>query len=237
MNIPYHLGIIPDGNRRWARERGLPTFEGHRRSFDTAIKLFRTCRELGIHTVTFWAFSTENWQRKKKEVAYLMDLYQQMIDEFLPEARKEKVRIVHLGRKDRIPRKLKEKIEKAERETRNNNKYILNLALDYGGRDEILRAIQKMWAKTQNSRLKTQNSNKFQISNSKFSKYLDTANQPDVDLIIRTSGEMRTSGFLLWQAEYTEFYFFRKHFPDLKPKDIKKAIMVFSVRKRRFGGD
>jgi len=229
--IPHHLAIIPDGNRRWAREKGLLTLEGHRRGFEVGIKIARACRDFGIHTLSFWAFSTENWQRSKQEIAYLMRLYHRFLDQFLAEAKKEEVRIIHLGRKDRLEKSLILKLKKAEEETKNYQKHIFNLALDYGGRDEIIRAIEK-WRS--NSKLKTQNS---KLTEEDFSRFLDTANQPYPypDLMIRTSGELRTSGLLLWQSAYTELYFEKDYFPDLTPEHIKKAILAYSQRQRRFG--
>ena len=219
--LPDHIAIIPDGNRRWAREHGLPTLEGHRKGFDVGVKIARYIRSLGVHTLTIWAFSTENWNRKREEVSYLMRLYEVMLDKFFDEALKDNVRIVHLGRKDRIPKSLLKKIEDVEQKTRDNTKYILNIALDYGGRDEVLRAIKKLGNLTEES----------------FPKFLDTTGQPypNPDLIIRTSGEMRTSGLMIWQAAYAEFYFLQKHFPDLIEKDIDNALEEFAKRQRRFG--
>ena len=229
--IPNHLAIIPDGNRRWAKKKGLPTLEGHRRGFQAGIKIARTCRHLGIHTLTFWAFSTENWQREKNEIAYLMKLYYQFLDQHLKEAQKDKVRIIHLGRKDRIEKGLLLKIKKAEEETKNNQKHIFNLALDYGGRDEVLRAVNKLRS---NYQLPITN---YQLLEQDFARCLDTAGQPypDPDLMIRTSGEMRTSGLLLWQSAYTEFYFEKDYFPDFTSQHLKKAILAYSDRQRRFG--
>jgi len=229
--IPHHLAIIPDGNRRWAKERGLPTFEGHRRGFDVAVNLARACRKFGIHTVTIWGFSTENWRRSKEEVSHLMKLYEGMISKFSEEAKKEGVKLIHLGRKDRLPKTLIEKIKRAEEETKSNERNVLNVGLDYGGRDEIVRAIDK-WR--ENSKLKTQNS---KLTEEEFAKYLDTSGQPYPypDLLIRPSGEMRISGFLLWQTAYTEFYFIKKHLPDCTVADLKKAILDYSQRERRFG--
>ena len=219
--LPDHIAIIPDGNRRWARKHGLPTLEGHRKGFDVGVKIARYIRSLGIHTLTVWAFSTENFNRTQEEVSYLMRLYEKMLDKFLSEALKDNVRIIHMGRKDRIPKSLLKKIEDVEQKTRDNTKYILNIALDYGGRDEVLRAIKKLGNLTEES----------------FPKFLDTTGQPypNPDLIIRTSGEMRTSGLMIWQAAYAEFYFLQKHFPDLEPSDIDLAIEEFSKRQRRFG--
>lgn len=226
--IPNHIAIIPDGNRRWAREHRLPTLEGHRNGFETGVEIARYIRNLGVHTLTIWAFSTENWNRKKEEVSYLMRLYEKMLDKFLKEALKDNVRIIHLGRKDRIPKSLLKKIENVEQETRDNTKYILNIALDYGGRDEIIRAVSKMY----DLRFKIN-----ELSQQELEKFLDTSEQPypNPDLIIRTSGEMRTSGLMIWQAAYAEYIFFDKHFPDLKPSDINKAISEFAKRQRRFG--
>ena len=245
---PKHVAIIPDGNRRWARQRKLPTLMGHRKGFDRAMELVEASREMGIHTLTLWAFSTENWTRTKREVRYLMKLYQNMIGKNLKAAHEHKSQIIHLGRKDRIPRSLASKIEKAEEETRDYKKYILNFALDYGGHDEILRAIEKF----QESLRKTSgqagiknkdlwkevgNFEKYPIY--KFAEYLDTAGQPYPypDLMIRTSGEQRMSGFLLWQAAYAEYYFEKKCFPDFTPARLRKAIIEFSKRSRRFGGN
>ena len=143
-NIPNHIAIIPDGNRRWAKGHGLPSLEGHRRGFDVAIKIGRKIRSMGVHTLTMWAFSTENWNRSKEEVSYLMVMYETFIDKNLKEAMKEKIRIIHLGRKDRISKKLLDKIQNSEEKTRDFKNYVLNIALDYGGRDEIIRAVKKM---------------------------------------------------------------------------------------------
>lgn len=226
--IPHHVAIIPDGNRRWARAHGLPTFEGHREGLNVAIEISKYIRELGVHTLTFWAFSTENWNRTKNEIAYLMRLYEAMLDKFRSEALKDNVRIIHLGRKDRIPKSLLKKIDDIEEKTKNNTRHILNIALDYGGHDEILRAIKRI-----NDERITNN----ELTEVDFEKYLDTSGQPypSPDLVIRTSGEMRTSGLMIWHAAYSELFFLKKHFPDLNEKDIDAAIREFSKRQRRFG--
>lgn len=222
-----HLAIIPDGNRRWAKARNLPTLEGHRRGFESARKVVKYSREVGIHTTTLWAFSTENWSRTNEEVSYLMKLYADMVDNFLNEALKDEVRIVHLGRKDRIPKFLLDKIKKSEEETKNFKKNILNIALDYGGRDDVIRAIKKANEQNKIEELTEEN----------FGDFLDTTGQPypSPDLIIRTSGEMRTSGFMIWQAAYAELLFVDKHFPDFDTSDIDFAIEEFANRQRRFG--
>ena len=226
--IPNHIAIIPDGNRRWAKDRGLPSLEGHRRGFDVAVKIGRKIRSLGVHTMTMWAFSTENWNRSIEEVSYLMKMYELFIERNLKEAMREKIRIIHLGRKDRISKKLLERIQNSEEKTKNFKNYILNIALDYGGRDEVIRAIKKM----ENDKRKMQN-----LTEDNLNKYLDTADQPypNPDLIIRTSGEQRTSGLMIWQAAYAEYIFLEKHFPDLNEKDIELAIEEYSRRQRRFG--
>lgn len=229
-NILNHLAIIPDGNRRWAKERGLPTFYGHKKGFNQSIDLSKKARELGIKILTFWAFSTENWKRTEEEINYLMNLYEQMIDKNLEIALKEKIRIIHLGRKDRIKKKLKEKIIFAEEKTKNFNKYYLTIALDYGGQDEIIRAINNL--NSQNLNRKT-----FNLDENTFNQFLDTRNlpYPEPDLIIRTGGEMRTSGFMIWQAAYSEWIFYPKYFPDFTSDDLEKCINEYTKRERRFG--
>ncbi|OGM09466.1 di-trans,poly-cis-decaprenylcistransferase [Candidatus Woesebacteria bacterium RBG_13_34_9] len=228
--IPDHIAIIPDGNRRWARARGFHTFEGHRRGFNAAVKVARAARQFGVHTVTLWGFSTENWDRTNEEINYLMKMYEKLIDDYLKEAKKEGVRIFHLGRKDRLPKFLLKKIVYAEESTRNNNRYIMNIAIDYGGQDDILRAVKKIiQAGIKPKDLTTQ----------LFTSYTDLAAQPYpyVDLMIRTSGEQRSSGFLLWHSAYTEYYWENEHFPDFTPEKLKVAILDYSRRRRRFGGN
>lgn len=226
--LPNHIAIIPDGNRRWARTHGLSSFEGHRKGFEVSLKISKYIRSRGVHTLTFWAFSTENWKRTKEEIGYLMRLYAQMTDRYLKDALKENIKVVHLGRKDRIPNFLLKKIINIEEKTKNNTKNILNIALDYGGRDEVIRAINRMIDER-----RTNN----QLTEMDFENFLDTAAQPypSPDLIIRTSGEMRTSGLMIWQAAYSELYFLQKHLPDLNEKDIDAAISEFAQRQRRFG--
>jgi len=227
-NLPKHIAIIPDGNRRWAKEERLPTFEGHKKGFNQAIEIGKKARELGIKVLTFWAFSTENWKRTKEEISYLMDLYYQMIEINIKDALKEKIRIIHLGRKDRISNKLRLKIMEAEEKTKNFDKYYLAIALDYGGRDEIIRTINKI----NQSKISIKN-----FSEEKINQFLDTKDlpHPSPDLVIRTSGEIRTSGFMIWQAAYSEWIFYPKYFPDFTPFDLEKCIEEYKKRKRRFG--
>ncbi|MFI5240889.1 MAG: polyprenyl diphosphate synthase [Microgenomates group bacterium] len=228
--IPNHIAIIPDGNRRWARYRGLHTFQGHKKGFEAAVEVCRAARNWGIHTVTLWGFSTENWDRSKEEIKYLMRLYSRMIDEFLKEAKESHVRIYHLGRKDRLPKILLRKIAQAEEETKDFTKYIMNIGIDYGGHDDIIRAVQGMVR---------DNVPAEKINKKMFEDYIDTKGQPYpyVDLMIRTSGEQRTSGLLLWQSEYTEYFWEKDHFPDFSPEKLKGAVLDYSRRRRRFGGN
>lgn len=225
MNIPKHVAIIPDGNRRWAKEKGKNTYEGHKKGFEQLIKIAKKARNLGVKVFTVWAFSTENWKRSNEEVGYLMKLYEVMLDKYLSEALKDEVRIIHLGRKDRINNSLKNKIINIEEKTKNFDKSFLCIALDYGGRDEIIRGLNKI-----------RNSQSV-IDESNFNNFLDTKDLPfpNPDLIIRTSGETRTSGFLTWQAAYSEYIFIDKYLPDYTDSDFEKTIVEFSKRQRRFG--
>jgi len=244
INLPHHIAIIPDGNRRWAHEHNLPPLEGHRRGAQVVIPLLRAARQWGIHTMTFWAFSTENWHRSSVEVKMLMALFEDSIDRHLAEAKKEGVRIYHLGRRDRLPQSLRKKIMQAEEETRQNTKHILNIALDYGGHDEILRAIGRFLDDLARGKIRAEDLDEVigeyegKYPYYRFKNYLDTRDQPYPypDLVIRTSGELRTSGFLPWQSVYAEFYWEKVHFPDFTPEKLRAAIIDFSQRQRRFGG-
>jgi len=228
--IPDHIAMILDGNRRWARAKGLKPWEGHKAGYEAVIKIARTSRELGVHTFTIWAFSTENWSRPKVEIDKIMSLLRRGLKEFSKEADKEGVRLIHLGRKDRFPKDVVKMLSEMEEATKNNTKNILNLALDYGGRDEILRTVKKIVK----DKIPVE-----KIDEKLFSSYLDTDDQPypNPDLFIRTSGEQRTSGYLPWQLVYAEFYFERDHLPDFTPEKLKNAIIDYSRRRRRFGGN
>jgi undecaprenyl diphosphate synthase len=224
INIPNHLAIVPDGNRRWAKEKGLPIFEGHRRGFGVMRSIGRKAREMGIKVLTVWAFSTENWNRSEKEIEYLMDIYESWVDMHLEEAMKDKIRIIHIGRKDKIRKSLREKLKNAELKTKDFNKFYLGLALDYGGKDEIIRAIKTI-------------KNVTKLNENNFGKYLDTKElpYPNPDLVIRTSGEFRTSGFMLWQTAYSEYFILDKYYPDFTTNDLVESLNQYSKRKRRFG--
>jgi len=226
-SIPKHVAIIPDGNRRWAVKNNLPILEGHRRGFDVIKKVGKRARDLGIKVFSVWAFSTENWQRKKQEIEYLMDIFETWIDFHLKEAIEDNIRIIHLGRKDRLRDSLKKKLISAEEKTKTFKKHYLCIGIDYGGRDEIIRGINDVF---KNKSLK-------KISENEFNKYLDTKDlpYPDPDLIIRTSGEQRSSGFMIWQTAYSEYVFSNKYFPEFTPEDLEKYINEFNYRRRRFG--
>jgi len=228
MNIPSHVAIIPDGNRRWAKRKGLPTLAGHKKGFQRAIDIGKKARQMGIKILTLWAFSTENWQRSKEEVSYLMEIYKRLIDKYLKEALKEQIRIIHLGRKDRIDKILRGKIANAEEKTKKFNKYYLAVALDYGGKDEILRAAEKI----RNSKFEIR-----KLTEQNLDQLLDTKDLPfpNPDLIIRPGGEQRLSGFLLWQSAYSELLFVKKYLPDFTVDDFEQCIKEYMHRQRRFG--
>lgn len=243
--LPKHVAIIPDGNRRWAKAKGLPSLEGHRKGLEAVDEVLRFARDLGIHTATVWAFSTENWSRSQDEVSYLMQLFAESVERYLQEILDAGVRIFHLGRKDRIPDFLLKKIDYAEKSSIKNEKFVLNVALDYGGQDEILRAIGKILEEIKIGKLDSKDlSQEIGLYNGKYpiyllSKYLDTKDQPFPypDLVIRTSGEQRLSGFLPWQMAYSEIYFAQVHMPDFRKEEFAKAIKSFLDRNRRFGGN
>ena len=228
MNIPTHVAIILDGNRRWAREKGIPTLEGHRRGLNRVIEISKKARRLGIKILTVWVFSTENWDRSKAEVSYIMKLGERAVANYLKEALKEQVRIIHIGRKDRIPNNLRDKLREAEEKTKEFSKYYFCIALDYGGRDDVLHAAQQV----QSSKFKVQS-----LTEGLFDKFLETKDLPqsDIDLVIRTGGEIRTSGFMIWQAAYAEYIFVKKYMPDFSPQDFEECINEYSRRQRRFG--
>ncbi len=228
--VPDHIALILDGNRRWARAKGLNPWEGHKAGYQAVKKIAKTARDFGVHTFTIWAFSTENWERPQKEIDEIFRLLKVGLNEFKKEAHKEKLRLVHIGRKDRFPEDIRQTIQEMEEETKQYTGSILNLALDYGGKDEIVRATKKIIA----DKIPPE-----KIDEKLFESYLDTAGQPypNPDLFIRTSGEQRTSGLLPWQMAYTEFYFEPEHLPDFTPEKLKAAILDFSRRRRRFGGN
>lgn len=226
--VPDHIAMILDGNRRWARARGKQPWEGHRAGYDAIKKLARASRDMGVHTFTIWAFSTENWERPQIEVSEIMKLLAFALREVEAELHEQKVRLVHLGRKDRLPAEVMAEINRLEQETKHYTNHVFNIALDYGGHDEIVRAVNKILAEKKD---------KIEIKD--FEKYLDTAGQayPYVDLFIRTSGEQRTSGLFPWQMDYAEYYFEQEHLPDFTPEMLREAVLDYSRRRRRFGAN
>ena len=226
--VPNHIAIVLDGNGRWARSRGFPATKGHEAGAAAVNAILDTARGLGVHTFTLWGFSTENWKRSPAEVQKILGLVKAYLKKELKDAKKEGVRFYHLGKRDRLPKDLLKWIIKVEEETKDNTKFIINIALDYGGRDEIVRAVKKIV----NDKVPSE-----KIDEELFASYLDTSGQPYPypDLFIRTSGEQRTSGFLPWQMVYTEFYFEEDHLPDMTSDKLKAAILDYSRRRRRFG--
>ncbi len=224
--IPLHVSIIPDGNRRWAKSKGLIASEGHRRagSYEHMKDLFESARDMGIKYLSFWGFSTENWKRDKKEIDELFSLISKAVKEWRKEAAKNKIRFRHIGRRDRLPKEIVKELESLEEETKEFSDFNVQLCLDYGGRDEIIRAMNKII----NSGIK-------EVDESSFSKFLDTDSVPEPDLVIRTSGEIRTSGFMPFQSVYSELYFTDLHFPDFDSCELRKAVEEFGKRKRNFG--
>jgi undecaprenyl diphosphate synthase len=230
LNIPKHIAIIPDGNRRWAKQNGFPAIEGHRRGVLAMKEISKACRDKGIHTFTAWGFSSENWSRDIEEVKYLMDLFIKVLEDNEKEAHENQIKFVHLGRKDRLPDKLLNVVKRIEHETKDYTKHIYNFCLDYGGQDEIIRATNKI----------LQSDKKYDsITKEEFEQYLDTAGQPHpyVDLLIRTSGEQRTSGLLPFQMAYAELYFEQSYLPDFSVQKFEIALQSYANRDRRFGGN
>jgi undecaprenyl diphosphate synthase len=227
LKIPHHLGIIIDGNRRWAREKGLPVFEGHRRGFENFKKIADYAFGKGVRILTIFAFSTENWNRTKIEVNYLMKLLGIALGKkYIKELNQKDVRLKVIGQKERLSNSLQEKIKKIEEATKINKKGILILAISYGGRQEIIQAVQGI--------IKDKiPGNK--ISEELISKNLWTSGLPDPDLIIRTGGEQRLSGFLTWQSVYSELCFIKKYWPEFSEKDLDIAFEEYNHRQRRFG--
>ena len=226
-NAPRHVAIIMDGNGRWARARGLPRLAGHRAGTENLRPVLEASVELGIEILTIWAFSTENWRRPETEVRGLLGILQRMIRRELKELHKQGVRLCHIGRLDRLPPALQKQVLEAIELTRENDRIILNVAFDYGGRAEIVQAVR---------RIVEAGIPADQVDEALLSSYMYTAGQPDPDLIIRTSGEMRTSGFMLWQSAYTEYYVTETFWPDFGREELSRALLAFGQRDRRFGG-
>lgn len=232
-NIPKHIAIIMDGNGRWAKHRGLPRNAGHSAGANVITKIAEACGDLGVKYLTVYAFSTENWSRPKEEVDYLMDLFSEYFDKIYNDKRNKDIKIKVIGQIDSLPEKLKEKIIKIENLTKDNIKLQLNLAINYGGRDEIIKAIKEIAKEI----LEKQDKEAIEkIDSDTFEKHLYTKDMPDPEVIIRTSGEMRLSNFLLYQAAYSEFWFTNVLWPDFTKEHLMEAIFDYQRRHRRFGG-
>jgi len=225
--IPTHIAIIMDGNGRWALARGLPRLAGHRAGTENLRRVIEACIEFGIRYLTIYAFSTENWGRPQEEVQGLMRILEDVIDRELQELHDQGVQLHHIGRLDRLNPVLREKVLHAVNFTRDNTRLVLNVAFNYGGRDEIVCAVQRMIEEG----VKPEN-----VSDELISRYLFTAGVPDPDLIIRTSGELRGSNFLIWQGAYSEWYFTPTYWPDFDRDQLYAALQEFSQRSRRYGG-
>jgi undecaprenyl diphosphate synthase len=224
--IPAHVAIIMDGNGRWALEKGLPRVSGHKAGTENLREVIEASVEFGIQYLTIYAFSTENWKRPKEEIQGLMLIFKTMLDRELNNLHENGVQLRHFGCLDRIDEVLKKKVLEAIQLTKDNQTLILNVAFNYGGRNEILRAIQGIIK----DGLPAED-----VDEKTFSQYLYSANCPDPDLIIRTSGEYRCSNFLIWQGAYSEWYFTPTYWPDFGREDLHQALAVFNQRERRYG--
>ena len=229
--IPQHIAIIMDGNGRWARRRGMPRTEGHRRGMKAALAMLDNAVSCGVKYLTLYAFSSENWKRPKEEVAFLMKMCEGMIVKELPMLIRKNIRLRHVGRMGELPESLQRCMKNAIELTKNNHRLNLQLAFNYGSRVEILDAV-KIIARAVKSGALTDEG----ITEQVFSDALYTKGIPDPDLLIRTSGEMRVSNYLLWQIAYAEIYVVKKFWPDFNKRDLMNAIKDFGKRQRRFGG-
>lgn len=226
QKIPAHVAIIMDGNGRWALERGLPRLSGHKAGTENLREVIEACVEFGIKYLTIYAFSTENWNRPEEEIQGLMGIFRTMLDRELNNLHKNGVQLRHIGRLDGIDKRLQQKVQEAIKLTKGNQTLILNVAFNYGGRDEILQAVKKIVANGENIE---------DLNDDLFSKYLFTAGSPDPDLIIRTSGEFRISNFLIWQGAYAEWYFTPTYWPDFNKEKLLQALLAYNERDRRYG--
>lgn len=229
-NIPTHIGMIMDGNRRWAREKGLEIKQGHKQGAKTLENIVRYAKTVGVKYISVFAFSTENWKRSQEEVGTLMMLLKSYLDDYGKRADTENIRIKVLGDITAVNEGLQKSIRKAEERTRDNNGIVLSILFNYGGRADILRATKDIAKRVKEGKLSIDD-----ITEDIFSDSLYTEGMPDPDLVIRTSGEMRTSGFLTWQTSYSELLFLEKYWPDFSEEDLDNCIKEFQKRKRNFG--
>lgn len=228
--LPEHIAFIMDGNGRWAKKRGLPRKFGHREGAKNFRRIARYCKDIGIKNITFYAFSTENWKRPKDEVDAIIELFR----EYIADVRNyigEEVRVLFLGDKSIFDADLQKKMIDLEEDTKDNHEMTMLLAINYGGRDEVVHVSKILAQKAADGELKPED-----ITEDMFGSYLYTKDVPDVDLMIRPSGELRLSNFLIWQSAYAEFYFTDVLWPDFSPEELEKALVNFAGRSRRFGG-
>lgn len=223
-NLPNHIAIILDGNGRWATKRGLPRNLGHRQGVETLIKISRYCSEIGVKNLTVYAFSTENWKRPKEEVDYLMNLIKEYFNGLDKKLSKRNIKLKVIGERKNLSDDLLHIINEVQEKSKNNNGMILNVAFNYGSKDELISVFKDMVK------------DNVILSKENIDKYLYTSESGNVDLLIRTSGEQRLSNFLLWQAAYAELYFSKLYWPDFNKKELNKAIESYQNRDRRFGG-
>lgn len=230
-NLPKHIAIIMDGNGRWAKKRGQPRIFGHRAGIKSVREVVTASAELGIKVLTLYAFSKENWQRPKQEVTILMRLLKEYLDKEEKELMENNIKFISIGQREYLPQAVQERLNHVEEITKNNTGLILNLALNYGGRAEIMDAVRKITALAKENNFQPE-----ELDEKTFARFLYTKDIPDPDLLIRTSGEMRVSNFLLWQISYAEIYVTQKLWPDFGKKDLIAAIKAYQKRERRFGG-
>lgn len=226
MNVPKHIVLFPDGNRRWAKQKGIASLEGHQQGYKNLIDFAENCKNRGVKVLTAFGFSTENWKRSKEEVDYLMALLERGLSESSDRFKNNGTKVKIIGQREKLPESLKIVIEKIEEETKNNKDLHLNLAISYGGKWDILNAVQNIVKE----KIAPEN-----ITEELFENYLSTAGLPEPDLVIRAGGEMRLSNFVLWQAAYAELYFSEKLWPDFLEEDLDNALIEFDKRTRRFG--
>jgi len=231
-NLPKHIAIIMDGNRRWAKERGKPASFGHKEGAKTLEKIVRYANKIGIEYITVYAFSTENWKRTEEEVKALMFLFQSYLNDYAKRADSENIKVQFLGDRTALSQAMQKSMKECTERTQNNTGVTFNIALNYGGRDEIINAIKNICAK-----VKTESLNIEDIDENIVAQNLYTKDMPDPDLLIRTSGEQRLSNFLPWQLVYSEFLFVDKKWPDFSEDDLDEAIKVYQKRTRKFGAN
>ncbi|MED1864202.1 isoprenyl transferase [Fictibacillus nanhaiensis] len=230
-NIPKHVAIIMDGNGRWARKRAMPRIAGHHEGMKTVRKIVKEANKIGIEVLTLYAFSTENWKRPREEVDFLMKLPGEFLNTFLPDLIKENVQVRIMGKKELLPLHTVKAVDEAINKTKSNSGLILNFALNYGSRDEITAAVKALASEVKQGRLEPS-----QIDDSMIEQHLMTHDLADPDLLIRTSGEVRLSNFMLWQLAYSEFWFTEVLWPDFSEEHLREAVSQFAGRGRRYGG-